>query len=115
MTAAAQLCHRAAFTSRLRYEEQNKHLGVKVLAHSMAKAVMQFWRSVELLLDNGDPSIYCTSGLAESGKIDADETSRNERRNMDKVLVIPWTHTLTVKNYLFLDILCCLLLRSIKG
>ncbi|KAF7825770.1 chromatin modification-related protein EAF1 B-like isoform X1 [Senna tora] len=81
ITAAAQLCHRAAFTSRLRFEEQNKLWGIKVLAHSMAKAVMQFWRSVELLLDSGAPKANCPGGLAEPGNVDADEASRNKRRN----------------------------------
>ncbi|KAI5404651.1 hypothetical protein KIW84_051706 [Lathyrus oleraceus] len=50
-TAAAQLCHQVSFTSRLRFEMQNKNLEMKMLSHTVAKAVMQFWHSVELLLD----------------------------------------------------------------
>ncbi|KAJ6762641.1 CHROMATIN MODIFICATION-RELATED PROTEIN EAF1 A-RELATED [Salix purpurea] len=47
MTAASQICRRAAFTSRLRVEEQHQHLKLKKVAYSLAKAVMQFWHSAE--------------------------------------------------------------------
>nr|KYP63473.1 Helicase SRCAP [Cajanus cajan] len=59
ISAAAQLSHQASCTSRLRFEKQNKHLGVKTLSHNMAKAVMQFWHSIELLLDNDVPDHKC--------------------------------------------------------
>ncbi|XP_028806296.1 chromatin modification-related protein EAF1 B isoform X2 [Neltuma alba] len=83
ITAAAQLCHRAAFTSRLRSEEKSKHLGIKVLAHNIAKAIMQFWHSVELLLENNDASIDYSGAFSESEKVDVVEASRNKRRNSD--------------------------------
>lgn len=57
MTAAAQICHRVAFTSRLRSEEQNQHHKLKKVALTLAKAVMQFWHSAEMLLDNDDLSV----------------------------------------------------------
>ena len=88
MTAAAQLCHQASFTSRLRFEKQNKHLGMKILSHNMAKAVMQFWQSAELHLDNDGPEHNCIGGSVESGKVDSSEASVDKRRNSDMVLVI---------------------------
>ncbi|RZC00320.1 Chromatin modification-related protein EAF1 A isoform B [Glycine soja] len=81
ITAAAQLSHQASFTSRLRFEKQSEHLGVKILSHNMAKAVMQFWNSIELLLDNDVPGRNCIDGSVESGNIDSDEASGNRRSN----------------------------------
>ncbi|XP_061367832.1 chromatin modification-related protein EAF1 B-like isoform X2 [Gastrolobium bilobum] len=78
VTAAAQLGHRAAFNCRLRFEKLDKHKGVKILAHRIAKAVMQFWDSAELRLDNDEPDISC---VVESGKVDANEASEDQRRN----------------------------------
>ncbi|XP_022960255.1 chromatin modification-related protein EAF1 B-like [Cucurbita moschata] len=46
-TAASQLCHRAAFAARLRNEKQKKFGKIKEVSQSLAKAVMQFWHSVE--------------------------------------------------------------------
>ncbi|XP_022144502.1 chromatin modification-related protein EAF1 B isoform X2 [Momordica charantia] len=46
-TAASQLCRRAAFASWLRNEQQKKFGKIKEVSHSLAKAVMQFWHSVE--------------------------------------------------------------------
>ncbi|KAI9108128.1 hypothetical protein K1719_021001 [Acacia pycnantha] len=83
ITAAAQLCHRAAFTSRLRFEEKNKHRGIKVLAHNIAKAVMQFWHSVELLLENSGANINYCGAISESEKVGVVEASRNKGRNSD--------------------------------
>ncbi|XP_058756978.1 chromatin modification-related protein EAF1 B-like isoform X3 [Vicia villosa] len=84
-TAAAQLCHQASFTSRLRFETQNKNLEMKMLSHTMAKAVMQFWHSVELLLDKDVPDHNCDRGSVESKKIDSNEASRDKRKNSEMV------------------------------
>ncbi|CAL0328210.1 unnamed protein product [Lupinus luteus] len=83
ITAAAQLCHRASITSRLRVEKQNKLLGRKILCHSMAKAVMQFWHSVELLLADDDNDCSCIGGSVESGKHNSNDVSGNKRSNSD--------------------------------
>lgn len=48
MTAAAQMCHRVAFTVRSRFQEQNSSWELKKVAHIMAKAVMGFWQSIEV-------------------------------------------------------------------
>ncbi|MCD9643581.1 hypothetical protein HAX54_031183, partial [Datura stramonium] len=47
MTAAAQLCHRVAFSARSRFQEQNSSCKLKKIAHIMAKAVMGFWQSIK--------------------------------------------------------------------
>lgn len=57
MTAAAQICHRVAFTSRLRSKEQNQRYKLKKVALNLAKAVMQFWHSAEVLLNNDNPTV----------------------------------------------------------
>ncbi|GMJ09005.1 hypothetical protein like AT3G24880 [Hibiscus trionum] len=57
MTAAAQLCRRAAFTSRLKYEEQNQFWKLKEVALALANAVMGFWHSAEVLLNSKDRSL----------------------------------------------------------
>ncbi|KAE9618018.1 putative nucleoplasmin ATPase transcription factor MYB-HB-like family [Lupinus albus] len=82
LTAAAQLCHRASISSQLRVQKQNKLLGRKILSHNMAKAVMQFWHSVELLLDNDDHDFSCIGGSVKSEKDDSNEVSE-ERKNSD--------------------------------
>ncbi|KAG5042723.1 hypothetical protein AAZX31_03G073400 [Glycine max] len=80
IAAAAQLGHQTAFTCQSRFEKLNKQLGTKILSHRIAKAVMQFWHSAELLLDN-DLGINCIVGCVESGKVDANEALRDQRRN----------------------------------
>ncbi|KAK7256022.1 hypothetical protein RIF29_29453 [Crotalaria pallida] len=83
LTAAAQLCHRASVTSRLRFEKQNKLLERKILSHSIAKAVMQFWHSVELLLDNDDQDCNRIGVSVGSGKGNLSEAFGNKRINSD--------------------------------
>ncbi|KAL2336842.1 hypothetical protein Fmac_011288 [Flemingia macrophylla] len=83
ISAAAQLSHQASFTSRLRFEKQNKHLGVKTLSHNIAKAVMQFWHSIELLLDNDVPDHKCIDGLVESGNFDTNVASGDKLKNSE--------------------------------
>ncbi|KAL2319251.1 hypothetical protein Fmac_028220 [Flemingia macrophylla] len=85
IAAAAQLGHQAAFTCRSRFEKLNRQLGTKVLSHRIAKAVMQFWHSAELLLDN-NLGIDCIVDCVESGKVDANEALRDQRRNFNMML-----------------------------
>ncbi|PSS14086.1 Chromatin modification-related protein EAF1 B like [Actinidia chinensis var. chinensis] len=47
ITAASQVCHRIASTARLRFEEQNLRCKQKIVAHTLAKAIMEFWHSSE--------------------------------------------------------------------
>ncbi|KAI9112245.1 hypothetical protein K1719_016768 [Acacia pycnantha] len=86
IAAAAQLCHRAAFASQLRYGKQNKHWESKNLAHSMAKAVLQFWHSVEHSVDDDDPGLQDIGASVESGKVCSNEASINKSRNSDMML-----------------------------
>ncbi|XP_027353574.1 chromatin modification-related protein EAF1 B-like isoform X2 [Abrus precatorius] len=83
IAAAAQLSHQASFTARLRFEKQSKHHGVKILSHNMAKAVMEFWHSIELLLDDDVPDHNCIYGSVESAKIESSEASGEKRRNSE--------------------------------
>lgn len=54
------------------------------MSHRIAKAVMQFWHSAELLLDD-DLGVTCIVDCVESGK---DEALRDQRRNFNMILVI---------------------------
>ncbi|KAL6978793.1 hypothetical protein U1Q18_051064 [Sarracenia purpurea var. burkii] len=47
ITAAAQVCNHIASTSRLRFEERNLRWKQKNVAHTLAKAIMEFWHSIE--------------------------------------------------------------------
>ncbi|KAL6555657.1 hypothetical protein OROHE_007329 [Orobanche hederae] len=47
IAAAAQTSSRAAFTCHLRKQENNSHLEAKKVAHTLAKSVTEFWKSVE--------------------------------------------------------------------
>ncbi|KAJ8559375.1 hypothetical protein K7X08_003433 [Anisodus acutangulus] len=47
ITAAGQICHQVAFNSRLRFQERNRSWEQKQVAHNVAKAVMDFWHSIE--------------------------------------------------------------------
>ncbi|KAJ0112465.1 hypothetical protein Patl1_01589 [Pistacia atlantica] len=82
MTAAAQICRRVAFTSRLRSEERNQRWKLKKVALTMAKAVMQFWHSAEVLLYNDDPSVQknCWHG---STNIDGNKFSGDKEASKD--------------------------------
>ncbi|XP_068479733.1 chromatin modification-related protein EAF1 B-like isoform X5 [Phaseolus vulgaris] len=85
ISAAAQLGHQTAFTCMSRFEKLNKQLETKFLSHKIAKAVLQFWHSAELLLDN-DLDINCIVGCVESGNVDANEATRDQRRNYNTLL-----------------------------
>ncbi|GFZ17604.1 helicase/SANT-associated, DNA binding protein [Actinidia rufa] len=47
ITAAARVCHQIASTSRLRFEEQNLECKQKKVAHTLAKAITNFWHSAQ--------------------------------------------------------------------
>ncbi|XP_057484162.1 chromatin modification-related protein EAF1 B-like isoform X2 [Actinidia eriantha] len=47
ITAAAQVCHQIASTSRLKFEEQNLRCEQKKVAHILAKAITDFWHSAQ--------------------------------------------------------------------
>ncbi|XP_022851917.1 chromatin modification-related protein EAF1 B-like isoform X2 [Olea europaea var. sylvestris] len=47
INAAAQICHRVAFTSQSRKQVKASPMKEKKVAYTMAKAVMEFWHSVE--------------------------------------------------------------------
>lgn len=47
ITAAAQLCHQVAYTSRLRSHEQNNSWEIRKVAHILARAVTEFWQSIK--------------------------------------------------------------------
>ena len=92
MTAAAQICRRVAFTSRLRVEEQKQHLKLKKVAYSLAKAVMQFWHSMEVYLSNNCQSFGSKNGKHESIIFYGNEFSVNKFGEIDKVLAMFGNH-----------------------
>ncbi|KAJ0234637.1 Chromatin modification-related protein EAF1 B [Hirschfeldia incana] len=48
MTAAAQISHRVALTSQLRFEEKVQHRKMRNIASILSSAVLKFWSSVEV-------------------------------------------------------------------
>ncbi|KAF8402099.1 hypothetical protein HHK36_013051 [Tetracentron sinense] len=75
-TAAAQICHSVASTGRLSFDEKNLRRKQRKVAHTLAKAIMQFWRSAEALINSDDPSVglkHCESGLIGSRMINGSE------------------------------------------
>ncbi|XP_054779848.1 LOW QUALITY PROTEIN: chromatin modification-related protein EAF1 B-like [Prosopis cineraria] len=85
-TVAAQLCRQAVFTYQIRYGKQNKPWESTNLAHSMAKAVMKFWHSVEHFVDNDDPSYKDMGSSLESGKVYSNEASSDKNRDSNVML-----------------------------
>ncbi|XP_057473271.1 chromatin modification-related protein EAF1 B-like isoform X1 [Actinidia eriantha] len=57
ITAASQVCHRIASTARLRFEEQSLCWKQKNVAHTLAKAIMEFWHSSEE--KSKEPELQC--------------------------------------------------------
>ncbi|KAJ6401659.1 hypothetical protein OIU84_016957 [Salix udensis] len=86
MTAASQICRRAAFTSRSRVEEQHQHLKLKKVAYSLAKAVMQFWHSAEVYLSNNCQNFGLKNAKHESIMFDGNEFSVNKFGEIDKAV-----------------------------
>ncbi|XP_022771460.1 chromatin modification-related protein EAF1 B-like isoform X2 [Durio zibethinus] len=83
MTAAAQICRRVAFTSRLKFDEQNQYWKLKKVALTLANAVMDFWLSAEVLLNSKDASLgpkNCGHDLVGSR---ANEVSENKTAELD--------------------------------
>ncbi|XP_024973715.1 chromatin modification-related protein EAF1 B-like isoform X2 [Cynara cardunculus var. scolymus] len=48
VTAAAQISRNAAYTSRVRFQQQNSLWKQKEVAHTLAEAVMEFWHTVQV-------------------------------------------------------------------
>ncbi|KAJ9169764.1 hypothetical protein P3X46_017919 [Hevea brasiliensis] len=84
MTAAAQICRRVAFTSRLRVEEQNQQWKLKKVAYSLAKAVMQFWHSTEMVLKKDSQSVNLANCKQDSRRFDGNEFSKDKFTELDK-------------------------------
>ncbi|KAE8676274.1 Helicase/SANT-associated, putative isoform 2 [Hibiscus syriacus] len=83
MTAAAQLCRFAAFTSRLKYEEQNQLWKLKGVALTLANAVMEFWHSSEVLLNSKDRSLGPKNSGHDLVGLRADEVTENKNMELD--------------------------------
>ncbi|XP_057534806.1 chromatin modification-related protein EAF1 B-like isoform X2 [Amaranthus tricolor] len=72
MTAAAQICHRAAFASRLKMQKRSKCWKQKSVARTLAKAVIDFWHSACSLSESVASSqsekcnVVLSSGAEES-------------------------------------------------
>ena len=64
---------------------------MKRVAHTLAKVVMKFWSSAEVLLNSDDPTVVqknCKYGLGGSRRIDGNEVSEDKIGESDMVLII---------------------------
>ncbi|XP_050206923.1 chromatin modification-related protein EAF1 B-like isoform X2 [Mercurialis annua] len=84
MTAAAQICHRVAFSYQLRVEEQNQQRKLKRVAYSLSKAVMQFWHSAEVLVNGDDQFAGLKNSKHDSRIFDGKELSKDKLGELDK-------------------------------
>ncbi|XVE78092.1 hypothetical protein DITRI_Ditri13aG0116000 [Diplodiscus trichospermus] len=83
MTAAAQICQRVAFTSQMKFEEQNQYRKLKKVASTLANAVKEFWHSAEVFLNNKDASLGPNNaGLGLVGSR-VDEVTENKTAELD--------------------------------
>ncbi|CAH8378414.1 unnamed protein product [Eruca vesicaria subsp. sativa] len=71
MTAAMQICHRAAFTSQLKFEERIQRRNLKSLASTFANAVLQFWNSVEVRREHEKTSLGTNTETVKELKSDS--------------------------------------------
>lgn len=88
MTAAAQICRGAAFSSRLRFEEQQQQWKLKEVAHALSKEVLQFWHSAEVILNGDDPSICPEKSeysMVGSVGVDRNEVSKDKSQESKMV------------------------------
>ncbi|KAL1557478.1 chromatin modification-related protein EAF1 B-like isoform X2 [Salvia divinorum] len=118
LAAASQISYQVAVISRLRKQESRSGLDAKRVAHSLAKAVMEFWHSIELQVHetskereqhyqkNGAPSIraYAVSFL----KCDKPDVFYNQAevpvtpdRISDSGIDLSWEDSLTEENLFY--------------
>ncbi|KAL9239119.1 hypothetical protein vseg_013469 [Gypsophila vaccaria] len=87
LTAAAQICRRVAFSSRVRLEEQGKLSKQKNVAHTLAKAVTKFWHLARLSIENADNSQLekckheTSLGTNEMDKVSRDVLQSSRRKS----------------------------------
>ncbi|KAL5714252.1 hypothetical protein ACHQM5_016239 [Ranunculus cassubicifolius] len=84
-TAAAQISHKAALKGQLRIDKQNQCSELKQIAHTLTKAIIQFWHSAEELLGN-DSSVVLENSkldLIGSEKVDEKLAIKNRIRDTD--------------------------------
>ncbi|XP_042975984.1 chromatin modification-related protein EAF1 B-like isoform X1 [Carya illinoinensis] len=84
--AAAQICRRVAITSQLRFKKKNQFWELKRVAHTLAKAVMQFWCSAEVISNSDNPGVgqkNCKYSSFGSRKVDGDEVSKDKIEGSD--------------------------------
>lgn len=105
-TAASQISHKAALSGQRRINIQNECCQQKQIAHTITKAIMQFWHSAEELLSS-DPSagLSCKLDVLESEKVDdaikgriRDSDMQEVRENMEQETTVK-NHHLAVRGY----------------
>jgi hypothetical protein len=85
---------------------------MKRVAHTLAKVVMKFWSSAEVLLNSDDPTVVQKNskyGLGGSRRIDGNEVSEDKIGESDMVLIIflrPFFFFVTALVYVMIVIQC---------
>ncbi|KAL5977580.1 hypothetical protein ACLOJK_041478 [Asimina triloba] len=86
-TAAAQMSHWVSSSGRLKFDEANLCRKQKKVARIFAKAIFQFWHSVEMLLKHNDPSTCLEEAtLFAWQKADVGEAPQDKREEPLKLL-----------------------------
>ncbi|GAB2226507.1 hypothetical protein Drorol1_Dr00022317 [Drosera rotundifolia] len=87
ITASAQICHRVALAARLRSIEKAKLERLRTTARLVANAVMEFWHSAELLLNDDGMSSgleRCKPDALAYGNIDEVGIVKERMEAIDK-------------------------------
>nr|XP_010932960.2 chromatin modification-related protein EAF1 B [Elaeis guineensis] len=81
-TAAAQVCHCIASGGRAKFEQVNMWREQKNVARTLAKAIMHFWHSAEILHSSGKTpdgiDEECSSEMPGSWKFDGAEAEKHQ-------------------------------------
>ncbi|CAI9288354.1 unnamed protein product [Lactuca saligna] len=117
VTAAAQISQRAAYTSRVRFQQQNSSRMQKKVAHTLAEAVMEFWHTLQVKchgLELEGAKKDSMAGLDQYGMRFLEYNSSNAQYNSAQAPVTPdrisdlgitdvsWEDNLTEENLFYI-------------
>ncbi|KAJ9548053.1 LOW QUALITY PROTEIN: hypothetical protein OSB04_020596 [Centaurea solstitialis] len=111
ITASAQICRRAAFASRVRFQEQCSLQKQKEVAHSVAGAVMKFWHMIQvkckeseshcLKRDNGIGIQGYAMRFLEYNSSQVQYNTTQAPATPDSIMDLAWEDNLTEENLFY--------------
>ncbi|XP_073146392.1 chromatin modification-related protein EAF1 A-like isoform X2 [Henckelia pumila] len=114
LAASSQICNRAAFSSRVRKQEKSSSMKAMIVARTLARAVMEFWHSVEISKEleqptqkDGEPAVqsYMARFLKYNNSnvlhYQADVQSTLDKVSDSGILDLSWEDSLTEENLFY--------------